>query len=562
MWRFLPRDIELSMLAAIRAFGPNVVTADPDDHAPLDELGLGLRLVRLAFGAEQQGGDLPQVLAALIASPRSSDAKDEFVHRAFAAFNADPAKVAAADAMIVELYRRRADTGDYQAALDLAELLAPTDPQAAIVAYQRAIDTGNPQAMIHLAWFLERKVGDNEAALAVLRQAAGTQHAELAAEALCDIVFLHRRADDSAAADAALSELLEFGNPRWSGGALIRLGDELREDNPADAAALYRQAIEIGDPSRSAQAAVSLGQLLEAQGNVTEAKAVWLAVIEAEAADPDWAESAFLDLVNLLRSQEDHDGLRAAYQTGVTHSNPDALYALDQLGQLLAKHGDTVGAHAAWQQAIDAGYEQADALKEQMMPPAERRRKRRIDYPANLPDAFNPKNAKYTAIEVLETGLPALPSTLSYEMALPIAYWKAEQNAVVLILRFSRWRDGWSPMVMSATFTRDGDSWISPGHWHGGTWSHYPIAEPQSLRDLGGRPLVTGGGSTKSAHGRAAPTVAEIGVIQGDQERRRPLDSYFGAWVVCTDDLAPFTVTGYDRDGTQLASIGTRWPHR
>jgi hypothetical protein len=179
-----------------------------------------------------------------------------------------------------------------------------------------------------------------------------------------------------------------------------------------------------------------------------------------------------------------------------------------------------------------------------------------------LPDAFNPRNAKRTAIEVLDTGLPALPSTLTYQMALPIAYWKAEQNAIVLILRFSRWRRGWSPQVMSATFTRDGDSWISPDHWHGGGWSHDPIAEPQSLRDLGGRPLVLGGGSTDTAHGRAAPTVAQIGLVQGDQEHRRPLDSYFGAWVVCTDEPAPFRVTGYDRDGTLLASVNPRWPRR
>jgi TPR repeat protein len=174
MWHFIPHDIEQSMLAAIRAFGPDVVAADHDDQPPLDQVSMGRRLVRLAFGADKQPGDLPEVLAALIADPDGSDAKDELVQRAFAAFNADPAKVKLADAMLGELYRQRADTGDARELMNLAEFLGPTDPQGAISAYRRAIDAGYPHAMINLALFLEREVGDTDAALAVHR------HGELA----------------------------------------------------------------------------------------------------------------------------------------------------------------------------------------------------------------------------------------------------------------------------------------------------------------------------------------------------------------------------------------------
>jgi hypothetical protein len=67
--------------------------------------------------------------------------------------------------------------------------------------------------------------------------------------------------------------------------------------------------------------------------------------------------------------------------------------------------------------------------------------------------------------------------------------------------------------------------------------------------------MVTAGGSETIAHGRVAPTVAEIGLIQSGHEDRRPVDSHFGAWIVCTDQPAPFRVTAYDHVGTLLASI-------
>jgi len=58
-------------------------------------------------------------------------------------------------------------------------------------------------------------------------------------------------------------------------------------------------------------------------------------------------------------------------------------------------------------------------------------------------------------IDVLEHGLPALPETLSYQMALPVAYWKADKCAVVLILRFSRHGRGKpAPIGFQVTYSR------------------------------------------------------------------------------------------------------------
>lgn len=130
------------------------------------------------------------------------------------------------------------------------------------------------------------------------------------------------------------------------------------------------------------------------------------------------ARPAFTELVNLLRQQDDVAGLRTLHQKGEETGNPDTLYALDVLGQVLNGHGDTEGAHAAWQQAIDAGYEFADDLRERISPCPEPE-----DEPddeaglADVPPEFDPRNLVRIGIDVLEHGLPALPETLTYRMA-------------------------------------------------------------------------------------------------------------------------------------------------
>jgi hypothetical protein len=66
--------------------------------------------------------------------------------------------------------------------------------------------------------------------------------------------------------------------------------------------------------------------------------------------------------------------------------------------------------------------------------------------------------------------------------------------------------------------------------------------------------MVTGGGAGTIRHGRVAPAVTEIGLIQNGHEDRRPLESHFGAWVVWTDEPS-FHVTAYDNNGVMLADI-------
>jgi hypothetical protein len=69
-------------------------------------------------------------------------------------------------------------------------------------------------------------------------------------------------------------------------------------------------------------------------------------------------------------------------------------------------------------------------------------------------------------IDVLDHGLPALPQTLTHQMAIPLAYWTAGQNAVVLFLQFDRAGNEWDPFAVMATFTREHGQWTAAsGHW-------------------------------------------------------------------------------------------------
>jgi hypothetical protein len=46
-----------------------------------------------------------------------------------------------------------------------------------------------------------------------------------------------------------------------------------------------------------------------------------------------------------------------------------------------------------------------------------------------------------------------------------------------------------------------------------------------------------------------------IGLIRNGHEDRRPLQSNFGAWVICIDEPSPYRVTAYDNSGVMLADI-------
>ena len=67
-----------------------------------------------------------------------------------------------------------------------------------------------------------------------------------------------------------------------------------------------------------------------------------------DSGNAEWAPGALVDLLNLLREQDDVDGARAAHRTAVDTGDPEAPYALVVIGQILEQRGDAQGAQAAF----------------------------------------------------------------------------------------------------------------------------------------------------------------------------------------------------------------------
>jgi tetratricopeptide (TPR) repeat protein len=559
----LPEEAVPFMVMAVRVHGWDALRGGDGGRGADSGEAVGQRLLGLVFGL-QVGKAHPGVLDELARDPHSRRALGELTHLVYEAFQADQALASEAAAVIAASYRRRANTGDTEALIELGDFLYWDEPEAARAAYQEAVEAGHLPAMIGLGRVLSNVLEDEEAAFAVFEQAAASGDADVSAEAMYEIA--HATAyRDVAVRSALLERAIDTRHPAWAAAAMIEMAFLLKQDDPEGAEALVRRAIREGDADRSAHASALLGDLLERKGEVDEAKAIWERLINSRHADQ--AGAAFISLVNLLTHQEDTDGLRAAYLHGVALDNPEAPVALLQLGQLLEARGDADRAHEAWRQAIDAGCKDPGYWQERMSPAPKREPEVRV-YPPGLPPEFDPANVIRAGIEVLEHGLPPLPGVLRHEMAIPVAYWVAGQCAVVLVLQYmfpSHGHDEPMPMAMQASYSRGADGrWEPPARIHGTTFSPDPLRNPESIWDQH-RPMVGGGmslaGEATPGHpfviatGRAAPEVKYLAVVKDGHEDRRPLESHFGAWVVCTEEPGPFEIEGLDANGAVLASL-------
>jgi hypothetical protein len=182
------------------------------------------------------------------------------------------------------------------------------------------------------------------------------------------------------------------------------------------------------------------------------------------------------------------------------------------------------------------------------------------------PLQFDPKNQQETGIEVLRSGLPDLPGTLTREMSIPIACWEASNSAVVLFLRYLKIA-GASPIPIATIglFYRHGQQWLPHVNWASTGWSHDPVADQKSLSDLDGQAIVGGcamsnpqaspGIPVAVMTGRVSPAITSIALVQGDRVDRRPLQSHFGAWVVCAEEWSPFQIDAADDAGTVVGTV-------
>jgi hypothetical protein len=139
------------MTGALRVFGRRVLAAEEENAASDSQATVGRRLLHLIFGTQDDGQQLPGVLADLVENPGSKSACAALTYHVDAALQAEPEMASAVVEIITAFYRRRAEGGDLQALVDLGDLLYWDEPEGARAAYQEAIDAGHRHAMIDLA---------------------------------------------------------------------------------------------------------------------------------------------------------------------------------------------------------------------------------------------------------------------------------------------------------------------------------------------------------------------------------------------------------------------------
>jgi tetratricopeptide (TPR) repeat protein len=556
-WVSLTQHAAHYIMAALRVSGTDVLSARPlaDSDEPQD---LGTNLFRLIFADRIGQDDFDDQLPALARDPDGQAAQDALEGLISHALDDDPEVAAAALGTLAASYRRRAEAGSVHALAHLGHLLhREGDFEGAKAAYQQAIDAGRHETLIDMARLL--RFTDNDAARACLAQAISIGDPDLTARALVTLGTVlwgsPPEGNDPAAAESALLRAIQTDHPDFTPEAMSLLGSLRESQGDAEGArAAYQQAIDTGHPEWADRSRHELAYMLREEGDLAAARQQYRLLVEN--ANEHWAPEALENLAVLLQDAGDVEGLRALHHTAVQTGNWSAPEVLVTIGFLLEERGDADGARAAFQQAIDDGLHGADWLIEKLHP-SPKPTAAELDA---LPPPLDPRNMVRTGVEVLSHGLPELPDQLSYLMAIPVAYWTTQHRAVVLFLRFSPEGRRNLSAVLHATYTRTDTGWTADRYVIGGGYSYDPIANPGSLRDLDGSAMVTGGGSDTDLHGRASPAVQYIALIQDGREDVRPLESHFGAWVVCTEQRSPFQVEGRDADGNVLARIAHQ-PH-
>jgi tetratricopeptide (TPR) repeat protein len=524
------------------------------------------RLLReLIFGPRVDGREPADAPAEPMIAPSEGSSLDDLAGQIDEALRGRPAAKTAVLDLIADAYRRRADSGDVTALLQLGDLLESTDQDSAKTAYKLAAEAGQARGLLGLGRVLSRQSHQADAE-ATVREAVASGDPDAVPGGLILLAEFLQRSDRSAAEDA-LRQAAQTGHPRWATAALVDLGHMLAYDGDGPAArAAFEQAVNAsaGDRQRTANALYSMASMLDVHGEPTEAQAAWRRVFET--GDPNVAAQAMEALLTYLRQDADINAVRALHQEAVATGNSAAPEALVTIAEILEARGDTAGARAAVQQALDDGHPETDRLLEWLnpsRPPTDAER-------AALPSELNPRNMACTGAEMLDHGLPRLPAELSYQMAIPLAFWAAEHSGVALFLTFRRYGRSQRAVENQLTYHRTPDGWQADPLVLGVGTTLDPIARPDDQPELGGN-AMTGSVSVQSenpipgqlaaiASGGVAPPVTHVALVQDGRTDTRQLQSHLGVWVVCTESPSPFQVHGLDKDGAIVASISHAIP--
>jgi len=174
-----------------------------------------------------------------------------------------------------------------------------------------------------------------------------------------------------------------------------------------------------------------------------------------------------------------------------------------------------------------------------------------------LPRELDPRHWRQTGAEVLENGLPELPSRLTYEMWIPLCYWAGGCCGVVAFMFFlPDHEDGHMRSTTTLMrYTRQDDRWLPPPSTqffgHSSNDGFDPVADPDYSRHLDGSTMTYGQFSPRDSHepgrpastalGHVSPEVKYLAVIQDGRYDYRPLQSHFGPGLYAWNSQAPST---------------------
>jgi tetratricopeptide (TPR) repeat protein len=237
----------------------------------------------------------------------------------------------------LQLHQRAADTGDFNALRQAAELLRWTDHvDQAVGLYQRAAEAGAPYALGEAARLLDN-AGRLDEAIVLYQN-----------DAEAGYPFARWRAADLLASIGRLDQAIEWLQRRPGAaddhGTRRQAAELLAQAGHSDEAiGLYQRAADAGDPYGSGRAA----QLLQEAGRTEEAVS-WLQARAANSGDRQARRQA-AQLLKQLRRQARVTGLR---QPAAEARRPDAL---GQAAELLVEAGRIDLAIGLYQRVAQAG---------------------------------------------------------------------------------------------------------------------------------------------------------------------------------------------------------------
>ena len=187
-------------------------------------------------------------------------------------------------------------------------------------------------------------------------------------------------------ARAMFQAAIGTGHPESGPEAMFLLGHLLQRTGDDDGAkAAYQHLAGSGPSGSRSRALCQLANLLQLHGDDGGAKADVEQVLATDPAGCDDTEEALAGLLNQLGSEGRHrpESSSPGRDGGRYSVGTDAFVVI---GRVLKDRGDSDGWRDAWQQAIDAGDEDADDLLEELSPPAE---DDEDDEPADVPPGFS-----------------------------------------------------------------------------------------------------------------------------------------------------------------------------